>query len=126
MSLKTLQRISRILWILAVVNWAAWALISSSMGGDALHGEVVNGRYYIAQRDIQPTEVSFPVYVYSYVHALSALIAFPAAIFFGLYVERLAKRLGARSGPRLTILDSYQIREPEHRPSKTHEKKNLP
>lgn len=49
-------------------------------GGDALNGKVEDGHYYLASHG-RYTEVSQRFFEYSRIHALSAFIAIPLALF---------------------------------------------
>lgn len=58
---------------LAMVNFVTYFLIAIHLGGDAINGREVNGSYFLSAKGVL-TEVSFPVFVYSYVHTVSVWI----------------------------------------------------
>lgn len=71
------------LWItlsvVAGVNFFAFAFIASRIGGDALNGEMLHGRYYV-RNHAQLTEVSRQVFAYSKWHAMSLMVTHPLGI----------------------------------------------
>jgi hypothetical protein len=80
MQTRTVQRICNAVLLLAVVNFLAFAIFSSILGGDALTGKIEDGHYYLRYRG-KYTEVSPAVFQYSRLHALSLFVTFPLGIF---------------------------------------------
>jgi hypothetical protein len=58
---------------LAIINFAAFWIMSFILGGDALSGRAQGDHYYLNMHG-KLTEVSQAVYVYSRWHALSAML----------------------------------------------------
>ncbi len=69
-------------FILCMMNFFVFVAISAYLGGDALSGEVVDGRYYLGSHG-DLTEVNKYQYIYSMVHVISVFITHPIAIFWG-------------------------------------------
>ena len=79
----------------AVVNTGLFILIAICVGGDALNGKVEGERYYLANHG-HLTEVSYPVFVYSKIHAFSVFMMIPGAIVARLLWRRQDKRMKAK------------------------------
>ena len=80
---KAFNRICLALFLLAWANGMAFVAVGKRIGGEAFHGKVEDGRYYLARgyfergptRDIgQYTEVSPTLFRYSLVHVYSVLV----------------------------------------------------
>ena len=92
-------------WVFAaatILNFIAFVVISSRIGGDAVNGKVEGGRYYVfgvATRDGRKvyTEVSERVYTYSRWQVYSILSTWPLMMVGGLFLQ--GKVLSSR--PRL-------------------------
>jgi hypothetical protein len=58
-------------WILIAwaLNFAAYWIIGFSIGGDAMNGQVSNGKYFLTMHGVD-TEVSYAVYMYSFIHSM--------------------------------------------------------
>lgn len=59
-------------WILALLNFFAFAVGSESLGGDALNGYIQNAHYFVCAHG-SCTEVTEKIWTYSYWHALSSM-----------------------------------------------------
>ena len=57
------------------LNFAAFAIISGFIGGDALSGHIVDGHYYLRSHG-KLTEVSREVFTYSLWHAGLTIVCF--------------------------------------------------
>jgi hypothetical protein len=114
------------LWI---CNFFVFCLIAQLLGGDAVNGEAVQGRYYLADHGFL-TEVDRRTWLYSWVHAqlvlvggvlvlVSALVSrpkesFPAYVFpvvlGGMVTTAMLEFLKAARGPagnRLTLVSVF-------------------
>lgn len=83
------------LFFLGVINFAVFWIIGVYLGGDALGGKAVDGRYFLGNRG-HLTEVSRAVFTYSQWHARSVFVTFPIAILSKWFLRREAK--GRNSG----------------------------
>lgn len=79
---------------IAVINFAAFVLIALVIGGDALNGHEVSGRYFLSNHG-KLTEVGRMTYEYSKWHAISVFITHPVAIFVGWKWSRQQRVLHA-------------------------------
>ena len=85
----TLHRIANIAMLVAVVNFVAFAIGATYLGGDAVNGHAANGHYFLSNKG-QVTEVSQTVFMYSKWHVFSVFITHPLAILLGI-LSRLDK-----------------------------------
>ena len=74
--------------IFALLNFVAFAVISELIGGDAFSGQVSHGHYYLGHKG-HLNEVSRSVYLYSMVHAVSAMLGILGFVFIGRRSSRL-------------------------------------
>jgi len=86
----TLDRICTAATIFGFLNFIAFWLIAVTIGGDAINGQMTDGRFYLYSHGVL-TEVSEPVFRYSYVHAISVWITLPAAVLAAL-IQRWGRR----------------------------------
>ncbi len=105
MSSKSLKRICITLFVAAWANAMVFGLVAKRVGGEAFHGKIENGRYYLALDYLDKhhtgdfghfTEVSAAVFHYSQVHSYSVLVTFPLGLlagFAGFLLERKQKRV---------------------------------
>src|SRR5436190_12067325 len=89
---RTIQRICNVALLLAVVNFLAFMLISSYLGGEALTGKIEDGHYFLRYRS-RYTEVSATIFAYTRLHALSLFVTFPLAIVAAFFIYRTSSRL---------------------------------
>jgi hypothetical protein len=82
----------------ALINAGLFILVAVCIGGDALSGKVAGGRYYLANHG-SLTEVSYPVFVYSKIHAFSVFIMLPVAVFARFLWWGLDRRAKAQKAP---------------------------
>lgn len=75
-----------VVWI-GFVNFLAFALIASWIGGDAMSGQVRDGHYYVNYKS-HLTEVSPAVFSYSQIHAGSQLLTFPLMMLATISLHR--------------------------------------
>jgi hypothetical protein len=91
-------KVTRILFVITVLNFGVWGVINSMIRGDAVNGKVEHGKYYLAMKG-RYTEVSRGVYLYSYVHTCTNFVLFPATILSGLLGMRTkARKVKRESG----------------------------
>lgn len=88
---------TKILFVITVLNFGVWGVITSVIHGDAINGKIANGDYYVAMKG-RYSEVSRNVYLYSYVHTCSQFVLFPAVILVGL-LEGVNRKRTARRNP---------------------------
>lgn len=71
---------------MGILNFLAFAIIASRLGGDALNGKSVDGRYFLSNHG-KTIEVSEAVFNYSRIHASSIMITHPLAILCGFILS---------------------------------------
>jgi hypothetical protein len=76
---KKIQDICRVVFTVAIINFAVFFVIAIIIGGDALNGHETAGHYYLANHGAL-TEVSYFVFIYSKIHAISLFITHPLAM----------------------------------------------
>ena len=69
----------KIVWAVAMVNFASFCAISIYFGGDAVNGYESGGRFFLASHG-RYTEVSGALFTYSRIHAYSVFVTHPAAL----------------------------------------------
>ena len=67
MKLQTKKTLCKFVIAIGMLNFLAFAIIATCLGGDADNGRVENGRYFFSSHGKQ-TEVSEGVYNYSLIH----------------------------------------------------------
>jgi len=70
-----------------VLNFVAFLASIVLLGGDALGGKIVQGRYYLGNHGTY-TEVSHAIFIYSACHAYSALFGLALAGLVGIAWKR--------------------------------------
>ena len=77
-------------WMIAIgmLNFLAFAIIATCLGGDAINGRSENGHYFFSSHG-KETEVSEAVYSYSRIHTYSVWITHPLAIASGWILSTL-------------------------------------
>ena len=81
-----------VIW-LGLLNFVSFLAVDFLIGGDAPNGKIENGHYYLNNHGTY-TEVSHTVFVYSAVHAYSAIS--------GLLLAAVAGRIWKRRHPHKT------------------------
>ncbi|MBK8571309.1 MAG: hypothetical protein IPN91_01440 [Holophagaceae bacterium] len=66
--------------IVGFFNFVAYMLVANNLGGDAVNGSVIDGRYFLANHGIL-TETSRGVFWYSRIHTYTLWVTHPLAIF---------------------------------------------
>ena len=84
-----------IIGAIGVLNFLAFAIIATCLGGDALNGKAVDGRYFLSNHG-KSTEVSEAVFTYSRIHASSIMVTHPLAILCGFIMSSMDRE--QRSG----------------------------
>jgi len=87
MTPKTLRRICNVIIAVGLLNFASFAVSCAILGGDAVSGKIVGGRYYLGSHG-RLTEVTREKFRYSQAHAISVFITYPLAILVGIFVYR--------------------------------------
>ena len=67
------------LFVVAWINFVIFFIVATIIGGDAINGKVIDGKYYVAQHS-QYTQVSKPVFVYSRFHVYLVWILHPVGM----------------------------------------------
>ena len=67
---------------LCMMNFVLFVIISVYLGGNALSGDIVDGRYYVSSHG-DLTEVSKYQFIFSKIHTISVFITHPLGIFWG-------------------------------------------
>jgi len=88
-------KVTRILFVVTVLNFGVWGVLNSVIHGDAINGKVEHGKCYVAMKG-RYTEVSRGVYLYGYVHTCTNFVLFPATILSGLLGMRGSARKSKR------------------------------
>lgn len=87
-----------IVFVVAVLNFVAFAVAAATLGGDAVNGKVQDGRYYLASHG-KLTEVSHAVFTYSRIHCYTLFVTHPLALVFGfLFYKQTRQREALRAG----------------------------
>ncbi len=78
-----MNRFLKYFFIVWATNLLLFFILSAYLGGDALNGKIIDGRYFLASHG-RLTEVSRRVFIYSEVHAVFVVVlgvlAMPLAI----------------------------------------------
>jgi hypothetical protein len=86
--IQRLHEAYRIIYKITIVNFVIFVLIALILGGDAINGEVVNSvgaaKHYFVAMNGNSSEVSYPIYIYSKIHAISLFVSFSLAIIGGI------------------------------------------
>jgi len=88
-------KVTRILFVVTVLNFGVWGVLNSVIRGDAINGKIEHGKYYVAMKS-RYTEVSRGVYLYSYVHTCTNFVLFPVTILSALLGIRANVRKAKR------------------------------
>ena len=73
----------RIITYAGFINFALFFVAALFLGGDAWNGTVQGGNFYLSENG-RLTQVSRFVFYYSFIHAITVLIATPLAIVCGI------------------------------------------
>ena len=88
MKLETKKTLCGLVIAIGILNFLAFAITATSLGGDAINGRSENGHYYLSSHG-KSTEVSEAVYNYSRMHDYSVWITHPLAMVAGLILSSL-------------------------------------
>jgi hypothetical protein len=88
MKLQTKKTVCVFVAALGILNFAAFAIAATCLGGDAVNGRSENGRYFFSSHG-KDTEVSRAVFNYSRIHVYSVWITHPLAIAAGFVLSSL-------------------------------------
>jgi len=79
-----------VLFILAMLNFAAFWLLALHLGGDALNGRAADGHFFLMSHG-DYTEVSEQVFNYSRWHAMSLWLTHPAGAMAAVFYYKLSQ-----------------------------------
>ena len=88
MRLETKKALCGLVIATGMLNFLAFAIVATCLGGDAVNGRSENGHYYFASHGTT-TEVSEAVYNYSRIHVYSVWITHPLAMAAGWFLSSL-------------------------------------
>jgi hypothetical protein len=86
--METKKAICSVIGAIGFLNFLAFAIIAGCLGGDALNGKSVDGRYYLSNHG-KTVEVSAAVFNYSRIHASSIMVTHPLAILCGFILSSM-------------------------------------
>jgi hypothetical protein len=86
-----MSKLTGVLFVVTVLNFGVWGILTSVIQGDAINGKIEHGKYYVAMKG-RYTQVSRGVYLYSYVHTCTNFVLFPALILSGFLGLRTKSR----------------------------------
>lgn len=89
--IKKLVTVCRWVTVVACLNVAAFIVMDYVLGGDAFRGGLIKGQYYLAQRG-HYTAVTYGTWLYSYIHAYSAIVSVPIGIIAGIVGDRVRRK----------------------------------
>ena len=81
------KRWEMIVFVVAILNFVVFVLISLRIGGDAINGTIENG-HYLLRSHATYTEVSRDVFMYSRIHVGTLFVTHP----LGMLVAARARR----------------------------------
>jgi hypothetical protein len=74
-------------FVVCMLNFAAFLLVAMSIGGDAVNGRQSAGHYFVASHG-KLTEVSRAVWMYSRAHSYSLFVTHPIGILAVVLAQR--------------------------------------
>lgn len=74
-----------------ILNFLVFMAVSLWIGGDAVSGKEMNGKYFVASHG-RLTEVSKSIFLYSKLHSYSLFVTHPAAMIAGVFSYILKKQ----------------------------------
>lgn len=83
------KRISKVVIVLipiTLLNFIAFLIMTSYLGGDAVNGKVVSGHYYVGSHG-HYSEVGLGTFLYSKIHTYATFMTFALFISLLLVVE---------------------------------------
>jgi hypothetical protein len=90
------QQLCSVLIGLCVMNFIAFYIVSSLIGGDAINGKIEYGQYFLGEHG-RFTQVSQAIFAYSRWHMLSLFMTHPLGMLS--YAVRMALRRGVLHDP---------------------------
>jgi len=75
------------LMAIGVLNFLSFAIISTYLGGDAQHGKIEDGKYYVGGHG-HYSEVSHATFEYSTIHAEWFVVTLPLVFAGGMILQR--------------------------------------
>jgi len=85
-----MKKLWQVLFVIWIVNFFAYLIVASVLGGEALDGKAEAGRYYLYNKTREGGrfhEVDQSVYIFSIVHSYSLIIPFPFLACGAVIVE---------------------------------------
>ena len=93
-----MKKLCIIVGLVGVLNFVAYMVVTSRLGGDAINGEERDGHFYLGAHG-KKTEVSRATFTLSRYHTYSLWITHPLVIICGFVYVRIAKDARARKVP---------------------------
>lgn len=90
--LVAVLKLWRLIFVALVLNFAVWAIIAASLGGEAVTGKEEAGRYFLHSKRGY-TEVSAQTYRYSNIHTLVTWAGGPLCLLAIFVAKQAASRL---------------------------------
>jgi len=84
------RRALQFMFFLCIANFAVFFFVSIYIGGDAISGKAVNGRYFVAEHG-HLTEVGRAVFIYSKWQARSIFVTHPLGFLSAWLLNRQTK-----------------------------------
>ncbi len=79
----------RVVAVLGILNFVAFFIVSSLLGGDAMNGKVEAGRYFVSSHG-RLTEVTADVFTFSLWHVRSLFVTHPLAMLAWVLSSRMS------------------------------------
>jgi len=89
--MKLLKTLCGLAIALGILNFVAFGIVATCLGGDAVNGRHENGHYFLSSHG-KRTEVSAAVFNYSRVHVYSVFITHPLAILSGIILGSMERK----------------------------------
>jgi hypothetical protein len=84
--------------VVGLLNFLAFGIIATCLGGDAVNGRTENGRYFLSSHG-KDIEVSRAVFNYSRIHVYSVWITHPLALLSGIILGSMDR--GKKNQPSI-------------------------
>jgi hypothetical protein len=86
-----MNRFLKYFFIAWAINLVLFFILTAYLGGDAINGKIIDGRYFLASHG-RLTEVSHRVFVYSEVHSVIFIVLGVLAMPLAILANRQNKR----------------------------------
>lgn len=94
MKLQPAKALCAFIIAVGILNFVAYGVAATCLGGDAINGRAENGHYFLSSHGKQ-TEVSEVVFNYSRIHTYAVWITHPLAILSGWILSSLDRKTRA-------------------------------